>query len=188
MVRRKESTKVLALTQAGMTRRVIAYLLDWYLGAMLTALPIGILSQKLYGNMLHQDLSTLPEPYGIICGGIGMIGGLFYYIVIPLGRCKGQTLGKRITRLKVIKKDGGDVDLKTILLRQLLGSIILEGSLYTVSYIGYQIIQLSTGLQMVTGLSTISLGIGILSALLATFHKNHQALHDIIARTKVIEV
>ena len=43
------------LSTNGMTKRFVAYLLDWYLGAMLTSLPIGIVSQKIYGNMLHQN-------------------------------------------------------------------------------------------------------------------------------------
>ena len=106
------------LSTNGMTKRFVAYLLDWYLGAMLTSLPIGIVSQKIYGNMLHQNLLTFQKPYGLICGVLGFVCALLYYIVVPLGKNKGQTLGKRMMKLKIVKENGQDVDINTILLRQ----------------------------------------------------------------------
>ena len=176
------------LSQTGMTKRCVAYLLDWYLGAMLVSLPTGMVSQKIYGNMLHQNLLTLQKPYGLICGILGLVCAMFYYIAVPLGKNKGQTLGKRIMKLKIVKENGQDVDLKTILLRQLVGIILIEGSLYSASAILHQIIQLSTGFRIVVPLMIIGLVIGVASALFVAFHPKHRAFHDLIAHTKVVEV
>ena len=176
------------LSTNGMTKRFVAYLLDWYLGAMVTSLPIGIVSQKIYGNMLHQNLLTFQRPYGLICGVLGFICALLYYIVVPLGKNKGQTLGKRMMKLKIVKENGQDVDIKTMLLRQLVGIILVEGSLYTATAILHQIVQLSTGFRIVVPLMIFGLVIGIASALLVAFHPKHSAFHDLIAKTKVVEV
>ena len=49
---------------APLTRRVLSYFIDWYLGALCAAFPIAVVSQKLYGTMLKQNLLTL----WIYCG------------------------------------------------------------------------------------------------------------------------
>ena len=41
---------------APLTRRVLSYFIDWYLGALCAAFPIAVVSQKLYGTMLKQTL------------------------------------------------------------------------------------------------------------------------------------
>ena len=56
--------------------------------------------------MLHQNLLTLQKPYGLICGILGLVCAMFYYIAVPLGKNKGQTLGKRIMKLKIVKENG----------------------------------------------------------------------------------
>lgn len=39
---------------APLTRRVLSYFIDWYLGALCAAFPIAVVSQKLYGTMLKR--------------------------------------------------------------------------------------------------------------------------------------
>lgn len=41
---------------APLTRRVLSYFIDWYLGALCATFPIAVVSQKLYGTMLKQNL------------------------------------------------------------------------------------------------------------------------------------
>ena len=87
---------------APLTRRVLSYFIDWYLGALCAAFPIAVVSQKLYGTMLKQNLLKIQQPYGFIAGIIGVIFALFYYIYIPFFVYKGQTVGKRICNVKII--------------------------------------------------------------------------------------
>ena len=58
---------------APLTRRVLSYFIDWYLGALCAAFPIAVVSQKLYGTMLKQNLLKIQQPYGFIAGIIGVI-------------------------------------------------------------------------------------------------------------------
>ena len=90
---------------APLTRRVLSYFIDWYLGALCAAFPIAVVSQKLYGTMLKQNLLKIQQPYGFIAGIIGVIFALFYYIYIPFFVYKGQTVGKRICKVKIIQKN-----------------------------------------------------------------------------------
>ena len=53
---------------APLTRRVLSYFIDWYLGALCAAFPIAVVSQKLYGTMLKQNLLKIQQPYGFIAG------------------------------------------------------------------------------------------------------------------------
>lgn len=169
-------------------KRFLAYLLDWYIGAMLTALPIGIVSQKLYGTMLNQNLLSFTKPYGLICGILSLLCSLIYYVAIPLGKNKGQTLGKKLLHLKIVKENGEDVDFKAIFIRQVIGIILIEGGLYTASVIWQQVIELTLAIPVVTFLKFLGLGLSILSALLLAFHKNHKPIHDYIAKTMVVDI
>lgn len=112
---------------APLTRRVLSYFIDWYLGALCAAFPIAVVSQKLYGTMLKQNLLKIQQPYGFIAGIIGVIFALFYYIYIPFFVYKGQTVGKRICKVKIIQNNNQEVSLKSLVLRQGLGMIVIEG-------------------------------------------------------------
>ena len=94
---------------APLTRRVLSYFIDWYLGALCAAFPIAVVSQKLYGTMLKQNLLKIQQPYGFIAGIIGVIFALFYYIYIPFFVYKGQTVGKRICKVKIIQNNNQEV-------------------------------------------------------------------------------
>ena len=99
---------------APLTRRVLSYFIDWYLGALCAAFPIAVVSQKLYGTMLKQNLLKIQQPYGFIAGIIGVIFALFYYIYIPFFVYKGQTVGKRICKVKIIQNNNQyDIPLST---------------------------------------------------------------------------
>ena len=113
-------------TIASLPRRFGAYLLDWYIGALFTSFPIAIVSQKIYGTMKNQNLLKYPHQLGLICGLLALLGAMFYYVIIPLVINRGQTIGKRICHIKIVKSDGKDVGLKELILREVLGAIIIE--------------------------------------------------------------
>ena len=107
-------------TIASLPRRFGAYLLDWYIGALFTSFPIAIVSQKVYGTMKNQNLLEYPHQLGLICGLLALLGATIYYVIIPLVVNKGQTIGKRICHIKIVKSDGKDVGLKELLLIEVL--------------------------------------------------------------------
>lgn len=171
---------------ASAPRRFISYIIDWYVGALATSLPISIIAKKLYGTMLSQDILNFDQPYGLIGGILGIVCALVYYVVIPLGSNKGQTLGKRICKIKIIQENGEDVTMKNILLRQVLGIIIIEGSLVSVSAIWQQVIMILTGIDILTPLKYVGIALGIISSLMILFMKDHRAIHDYLGKTRVI--
>ena len=68
---------------ASMTKRFISYIIDWYVGALCTAIPIAITSQKLTNTMLNQNIVEFEQPYGIISGVIAILFAIFYFVIVP---------------------------------------------------------------------------------------------------------
>lgn len=175
-------------TDASLTKRGLSYLIDWYVGALCAALPISLVSQKLYGTMTKQNLLKIQQPYGAIAGVIGLLLALLYYIYIPYHVYKGQTLGKHICKIKMVQTDDQDVSLKSLILRQGVGIIIIEGALYSASTLWHQLVTLLIHVNVVTPLMYIGLAIGAISTVMVLFTKKHRAIHDYIGNTKVVNI
>lgn len=178
------------MNKSKLSLRFIAYLIDWYVGALLTGLPITFLSQKINGTMTQLNLLEYPSKYSIIVGILSLLLGNLYYCIIPIYKYKykGQTLGKHICRLKIVKIDDSDVDIKTILIRNFVGIVIIEGSLYTASNILHQLIVIITGFNVIKVLMYISFGITLLSVIMLIMTDENRSLHDWLADTKVISI
>ena len=105
-----------------------------------------------------------------------------YFIVFQYLN-KGQTLGKRMLRLKVCEK-GKDPSLKAIIIRTIIIDSILSGTfgiilLYILNknnyYFGYSIV------------SMLEMTFVFVSALFILYRKDKLGLHDIMAHTEVID-
>lgn len=175
-------------TSASLTKRGFSYLIDWYVGALCAALPISLVSQKLYGTMTKQNLLKIEQPYGAIAGVVGIVFALIYYIYIPYHVYKGQTLGKHICKIKIVQENDQDITLKSLILRQGLGIIVVEGALYSVSTLWHQLVTLITHINVVTPLMYAGLVIGAISTIMIVFTKPHRAIHDYIGNTKVVNI
>ena len=171
-----------------LTRRVLSYFIDWYLGALCAAFPIAVVSQKLYGTMLKQNLLKIQQPYGFIAGIIGVIFALFYYIYIPFFVYKGQTVGKRICKVKIIQNNNQEVSLKSLVLRQGLGMIVIEGVFVSASALWHQLVSLCIHVNIVSMMMYVGFVVGGISTLMIIFTKEHRAIHDYIGNTKVVSV
>jgi len=100
----------------------------------------------------------------------------------------GQTLGKKIMKVRVVSTDDKEVTFSRYLLRILPMYYILMGSLIP--------FLLSTILVFIMGASSFSItysiivyvfvGIAIVSSIMTYVKKDHRGLHDLLARTKVI--
>ena len=85
---------------APVTRRFFAYLIDWYVGALCTAIPISFAAYQTSGDITNQYLTDLPAPIGIITGAVALLFAFAYYILIPMFVWRGQTPGKRRIRIE----------------------------------------------------------------------------------------
>lgn len=108
---------------------------------------------------------------------IGYFGTFAYYN-------NGQTLGKKLLKIKVTSNSGKELKHTTYILR----ALILSGVLFSlISCVMLLFIKSNQYLYTVFPVSMVSSFITIVSALMIAFRKDKRAIHDLICDTKVIE-
>ena len=147
---------------AKIRHRVMATILDNLIifGFMLTVL-IGVWPNLIYALVSGYSISA----YMIIkILRIGMFYALFllsYYMLIPMF-FKGQTIGKKLFKIKVVDEYGEDVDYKVLFFREAICRILVR---------------------------TISLGISIfVSFIIMIVREDRKSLADVFSKTKVIDI
>ena len=180
-------------SNVNISRRIFAYIIDWLLGALIMMLPMWII--WLNGNGDPELLNAvsiwtiaveMSYQDAYIAGFLALMFALFYYVFIPWKVYKGQTIGKRMMGFKIVRTDDSEVELKELILRQVVGIIVIESVLYNVSLLWEGLISLMIGYNI----SIICMFIGFLitagSCLIALSNQSRRMLHDYIAKTKVI--
>ena len=104
---------------------------------------------------------------------------------VPAAVWKGQTLGKRWLHIKIVGADGGEATPGMLARRQLLGIILVEGSLVSASTIWHQLVTILTGVNVVTALMYAGMAVSLVSAVL-TLAGRRRAIHDRISGTVVV--
>lgn len=175
-------------------RRLGAYAIDWFLSGVLVGLPGVITYNVLTGN--HDPFSNLymiPSAgldagwaYGVCAMSLAVF--LLYFVVIPLKVWPGQTPGKRLLKIKVVRRDGGAVNLTTLLLRHAVGLLVVEGSATLMSTYLRQALTLATGFYFEAYLQVAGYVLTLVSTVLVFATKRSLALHDYIAGTEVVRV
>lgn len=184
----KAGTLTLQSEKVNIFRRGIAAIFDIYISSVLANIPILIIYSIETGEtQMTKELSSLSTTSGILASVLGILMVLLYYIVLPLYKFDGQTLMKKLLGFKIVKTDGTKLDLKTMLKREILGSMIVEGGFVSSGNYLRQLILILTGSQLLyTGLLYTSFATTILSIIFMLFSKEAKALHDYIGNTKVL--
>lgn len=184
----KDKIEILKSEKVGIFKRGIAAIFDIYISSVLANIPIlFIYSIETGETWMNKELSSLSTANGILACLLGILMVLLYYVVLPVYKFNGQTLMKKLLGFKVVKTNGSNVDLRTMLKREIIGSMIVEGGF--VSSGGYlrQIILIITRLNsLYKGLLYISFATTIFSIILMAFSKENKMLHDYVAGTKVL--
>lgn len=176
-----------AVSQVNNFARLGAYLIDWYIASMCAGIPIVLIGSVVnHTTEVTQDLSKIPQPWNLIAGILAILFYLGYYMILELKVYKGQTFGKRIMKLKVVKDDESDVDFKTILMREGLGAMIVEGYIANSSSYLRQIIQIVSGLDIMQMATYVFGIISVISILMGMTSYSRKMIHDRIAHTKLI--
>lgn len=171
--------------------RVIAYAIDWALGGIICGLPaVAIYGLVTKRSDMFSDLYVFPSlgfSYGwsYLAGFLCFIVALVYLIYIPYKVYPGQTLGKRIMKLKIVRIDGKPLDLKTLVIRHIVGLIILESVAVVVSRYLRQMLTLATGFYFEYYLTAIGAFITMISAIIVYNTPSRRAIHDYLAKTRV---
>ena len=182
----KKAEEKTGVNQVYLGRRFLAYLIDWYLGALCTSLPIALISQKFNNTVLNQSIITFEGNYGYIAGVLALLCAGFYFVIIPTFIYKGQTLGKKICKIKIVQASNEDITLKNMILRQIIGIMIIEGGLITASSILHSLVTMIIKVNFVTPLMYIGYVITGISVILLVFKRENKAIHDYLGQTKVI--
>lgn len=172
---------------AGNFKRFFAYAIDWYITSLLVMAPVALLYSMQTGEKtMTIDIGLLKMPYSIIAFFIGLVLCLFYLIISPAKT--GQTVGKRFLSIKIVKMDGQDVDLKTMIIREGIGVLLIEGVMFTISNYFHQLLLMGFGWPYSNYIAYVFLAILIVSIVLAIIKPEKRMIHDYIAGTKVIKL
>ena len=113
--------------------------------------------------------------------------GIIHYVFIPTYLFKGQTLGKKICKIKIIKENNESINLKDMLLRELLGASLLEGGMIIIPTYIRKLLPLFKLTMIVDPLKYIAYALTIGSIIYAYFQANTQSFHDKVAKTIVVK-
>lgn len=176
--------------------RAGAYVVDWYIACVLTEIAILLTDLMLYREILnttgHIKLADDAGVWEYLLLNLVVLALLtVYFAVIPgmtEGEHRGQTLGMRLFKLKVVAADLYDASVKRLFLR---GIVLFTFLQQTFSPFGSRFQQLlgcifTEGGAVVKAVAFASAGIGILSCAMILFSPGGQALHDSFTRTKVV--
>lgn len=177
------------VNKTGYIKRIIAYGIDWYLGSVLSSLPLILLYMSLHKDAVYipQQLSIFKGYYQVIAGVFSLSVAFVYYVVLPI-IWKGQTLGKKLLGLKIVNDNYQEVNVKQLIIRQVIMIFLVEGSIYTCSNMLHQLVNVLTGYNIAFIWNKVGLVITILSGILVIILKSKKSLHDIVSHTLVVDI
>ncbi|AWK51678.1 RDD family protein [Clostridium beijerinckii] len=179
-------------SNVSISKRLLAYIIDWCLGGIITGFPAVLIysavtkKEDMFSNLYVFASLGYSNGWAYLAGSLCFIAALIYYVYIPYKKYNGQTIGKHLVKIKIVKADYSDIDLKTLLIRQIIGLMIIEGAAIVMTSYLIQLLTLVTGfyfeyyLGIAGRILTIASGILVLSTL------SHRAIHDYISGTTVV--
>ena len=140
-----------------------------------------------YSNKMSKQIYKID--YSMLFNNIYYLVFSFLYFVLFAYFTNGQTLGKKLFKLRVVRQDGEKVKLSNLMLRTFLsGSSIFMGVniIVDIQLLLLMISQNQVYFYAILFSSMISYVIEIIGLVLL-FSKEHRSLDDIIGSTKVID-
>ncbi len=171
------------MQQAFLWKRGIAYLIDWYISAVLISIPVMMMHQHMFSTpsyIMNLQVFPLMNALFILLLCIGII--CVYFIWIPY-KCSGKTLGKKIMGIKIMEVSNKKLTLSCLCLRQLFGCILVEGSLYTITPLILQVVFYGHN-QIIQYMIYVYYFITIVTIVCMMIRK--KALHDMLSKTIVV--
>lgn len=176
---------------SGRFNRFGAFFLDFNVERIITSIIVLIVWLIIYRNTGDYNtminIEGLPINVQYITVAIIFIFTIFYNIILPLYIYEGQTIGKKAIGIKIVKANGEKATLINYVLRYLT-LLVIEGNTYVVTFSGIAFFFINQYYDKASQLNGILTGVFALSALIAFFHKDRRAIHDLIGGTKVINI
>lgn len=172
--------------------RMYAYIIDWALGGVISGFPgVFLYAAITRRSDMFTDLYTFealgyPWAVGMLAGLLCVIAALIYFVYIPVKVWPGQTVGKRVSHVRVVRMNGEPVGFGRMFVRIALIGFLLEGSGFVVSRYIREMAVLTTRIDVNYYWEIAAVVITLVSGLLAMFHPSRRALHDFVAGTQVV--
>lgn len=191
--------------KASFFKRILAFALDYFIVALfLSLITVGFnMNNNKYNDKIkdvmndYKNGDITAEKYAEEVVNIeydiqksnlpvnGVSSALFIGYFIIFGYLnKGQTLGKKIFKIKVVNKDGERVGFGNILLRSLFIYGILSSLFSIACVLFFNVNVFSYGYKIIGTIETIIL---FVSFFMVLYKKDGRGLHDLIGGTNVVE-
>lgn len=186
------SARVNNLLPAPPLSRLYAYVIDWAVGGIVSGLPAVSLYAGLarrtdmFSNLYVFEALGYPWAVGMGAGALCIVAAVLYFVVVPLVVWPGQTLGKRVSHIKVVSTDGSNPSVLSLVVRQVIVGFLLEGSGFVVARYIREMAVLATRVDVNYYWEIAGMVITLASGLLALAHPARRALHDYLAGTRVV--
>lgn len=151
------------MTRAKPRHRIFAFLFDLAISYAIAVLMMFESIVALIDAVITNDTASIIALFGssLLGGGITIIFLILYFLILPL-KWKGQTIGKKFFKIKIVKLDGSPVDFMTLFFREVVGRILVAA--------------------MSVGFS------GVVNGVTLVLNENRLVFHDILASTQVVDV
>lgn len=192
--------------KAMFSQRVLAFLIDLVLLSIICSLitmfvPVNDTATKLYDEQNrvlegYVDGSVSMEEYvnqmvdlgydisrqTVIVSIVTIVISLLYYVVYPCYN-NGQTLGKKLMKIKIKKTNDTELSMNDLLIRSMINNSILVNIINVIL-----VLFLSKNLYLSTSslVSFIQYLVLIISLIMIAFTNNAQGLHDKVCKTEVV--
>lgn len=173
-------------------KRLVAYGIDWYLSALCMSLAVVVITSINQHDLIVENiLSNLPNELALLALILGMLLTILYFLIPELlmkEKHQGQTFGKMVMKIKVVSYDDSPATLKALFIRYFIGLIVIEQTLNSASFSLRTFVSMISSNEVSQCIYYIGLSITFLSLVLMFIRPEGKMLHDIIAKTKVVEV
>ena len=130
------------------------------------------------------DISYIVNKESVQVSVVSVVLSIIYFVVLAY-YMNGQTLGKKITRIKVVSSNSKKLTMNNYLIRSLLVDSIL---INTISIVTILFLEKSSYLKVYDVISTIFGAVYVIIFAMILFRQDGRGLHDLLANTKVISL
>lgn len=169
--------------------RLIAGVCDFLVSGMLTLMVIVVPYYWMSGGQNLGQLGDylalgITKPMVALLVLVALVLNWCYYVLVPTRKWPGQTVGKHVMNLEVVKVNGDEAEIGTLTVRWLC-SLLTETPVLTVTPYLMQLVGLLTNSAVMTTWQFVALVTTIISFGMMVAGMNHRALHDRVAGTWV---
>ena len=171
-------------------KRLIAYFIDWYLSALCMSFSICLFASINQRTLtIDPTVSNLPFLNALTSVILGIILVYIYYMMPQWINPKymGQSLGKIVMHIRIVRVDGKEVNSLTMFLRTIVGIILVEETFNNASFVLRSVLGMVIDNQLIVYLYYAFCIVSLFSIIMLFKDPLGQMIHDKIAGTFVIE-